>query len=604
MSEQRSLDEVLTQGRYALIEKAYEHSNRLDRIVSQLPNVVFETDSDGNWTFLNQAWEELIGHTVEASLGTCFLDYVFEADRQRNMELFQPLIERKKSLCRHQIRYLHKDGYPVWVEVQASLLLDANDQITGTAGTLTNVHRQRLMNDQLLQKDRMLEATYTGSRQLAEGPLDYPQEERLIASIAEAAGLIGAAVSDVCMESAGLRLLNAREMVGESAGAEFRALSHDQVVDAYPALGCIVASCLTDVREACTCGWSRPGRDGAEFNLLLSVRTESGLRKVILLISPSEWNQHDINALKLLAQQYSLTLERHDAMQRLRESEHRLNFALEASNEGVWDWNVVTGEVYFSPRWLQMMGYEAHEIAPHVDSWSNLLHPDDHEMVMRQLQHHLDGDSGIYQTTHKMRHHSGKWIWALDRGKVVERDADGRPLRAVGTLLDVTEKVAVEARLAKRTADLAKANMELDAILMISPVGFLAFDHAGRSSFYTPCFGQLLNVDNAILGLTAEEVRHQLLAGNRIIVRVGDDDSGFVIENDAQQIIKLEFSRTHPLESDSSMLISATDITREYNLDKMKAYFISAASHELRTPLSSICGFSELLVEGGDLYSE
>lgn len=100
--------------------------------MNNLKEVVFQTDAGGLWTFLNPAWFEVTGFSVEESLNTLFLDYVYPDDRELNMERFKPLIERKKEYCRHVIRYRHKDGSFRWIEVFARLTLDHDGAVQGT----------------------------------------------------------------------------------------------------------------------------------------------------------------------------------------------------------------------------------------------------------------------------------------------------------------------------------------------------------------------------------------------------------------------------------------------------------------------------------------
>ena len=128
----------------------------------------------------------------------------------------------------------------------------------------------------------------------------------------------------------------------------------------------------------------------------------------------------------------------------LRQSQERLTFAMEGANDGVWDWNLATGDVYFSPRWCRMLGYEPEEIAPTVDAWKTLVHPDDLASRSRHVERHLAGETSMYQLEYRVRGKSGAWLWILDRGKVVERDAAMTPLRMAGTYTDVTERKRAE----------------------------------------------------------------------------------------------------------------------------------------------------------------
>ena len=126
-------------------------------IVDNLREVVFQTDAQGRWTFLNRAWEEITGFSVAESIGVVFLEYVHPGDRALNQERFRPLIERKKDVCRHEVRYLTRDGGFRWIEVHARLTLDEDGRIVGTCGTLSDVTARRAANDELREARQRLE---------------------------------------------------------------------------------------------------------------------------------------------------------------------------------------------------------------------------------------------------------------------------------------------------------------------------------------------------------------------------------------------------------------------------------------------------------------
>jgi diguanylate cyclase (GGDEF)-like protein/PAS domain S-box-containing protein len=129
----------------------------------------------------------------------------------------------------------------------------------------------------------------------------------------------------------------------------------------------------------------------------------------------------------------------------LADSEFRWKFAIEGAGNGLWDWNVLTGTVFFSPRWKEMLGFTQDEIGCSLDEWRTRVHPDDLARVMADVQAHLDGKTPAYFNEHRMCCKDGSWKWILDRGLVVARDATGKPLRVIGTHSDITEVHQAEA---------------------------------------------------------------------------------------------------------------------------------------------------------------
>jgi PAS domain S-box-containing protein len=130
----------------------------------------------------------------------------------------------------------------------------------------------------------------------------------------------------------------------------------------------------------------------------------------------------------------------------LRESERRLQYALAASGEGVWDWDIGSDGVRHNAQWCRLLGLDDSFLEHSLQAFASLIHEDDRAAVMARLQPCLEG-RGRYESEHRMRRADGKVIWVLDRGDVVERDADGSPLRMVGAVADITERKQTQAAL-------------------------------------------------------------------------------------------------------------------------------------------------------------
>jgi len=144
----------------------------------------------------------------------------------------------------------------------------------------------------------------------------------------------------------------------------------------------------------------------------------------------------------------------------LKESEERWQFALEGSGDGVWDWDAVTNEVYFSKQWKAMLGYSENEISNQLYEWDKRIHPEDKEKAYNNLNKHLRGETELYYDEHRLLCKNGTYKWILDRGKVMERDEKGNPLRVIGTHKDISEQKAYELRLKESNEEYVSLNEE------------------------------------------------------------------------------------------------------------------------------------------------
>jgi len=143
---------------------------------------------------------------------------------------------------------------------------------------------------------------------------------------------------------------------------------------------------------------------------------------------------------------------RAEAAAALKIAEERWQFALESGEHGVWEWNVQTNAVFFSPQWKSMLGYGDAEVGNNLDEWKSRVHPEDLEPVIREIGRHLGNETPIYVSEHRLRGKDGEYRWILDRGKVVTRSSDGRPLIMIGTHTDITARREVDIRLRESEA--------------------------------------------------------------------------------------------------------------------------------------------------------
>ena len=162
------------------------------------------------------------------------------------------------------------------------------------------------------------------------------------------------------------------------------------------------------------------------------------------------------------------------------EGEKLLALALEATSDGVWAWDVPTGKAYFSPRYFTMLGYEPDEMPASYETWASLLHPQDREKTQKVIQGHIENKSESYQVEFRLRSKSGGWHWILGRGKMIAWDKEGRPVRIVGSHVNIDSRKRAEQILTdyqtrlenmvkERTLELERTSSLLEATLDAIP---------------------------------------------------------------------------------------------------------------------------------------
>lgn len=125
----------------------------------------------------------------------------------------------------------------------------------------------------------------------------------------------------------------------------------------------------------------------------------------------------------------------------IEDQKKRLEYIIEGTNIGTWEWDIQSGVTIFNDRWAEIVGYTLDELQPvTIDTWRNLVHPDDLKESNILLQKHFKGEDPYYQFECRIKHKSGKWIWVLDRGKVIEWDQQGEPVKMFGTHWDITQR--------------------------------------------------------------------------------------------------------------------------------------------------------------------
>lgn len=335
-----------------------------------------------------------------------------------------------------------------------------------------------------------------------------------------------------------------------------------------------------------------------------------------------------------------------EARKALEISRERLNMALEGTDQGLWDWNIVKGELYLSPKYYTLFGYSPYEFDSSYNEWEKRINPEDLPSFMEKVMNYIKGKGSFLECEYRFKAKNGEWRWAMRRGKTFEKDPNGTPLRIVGTDIDITERKNFENQLRENSS-------RFMALFEDSPIAILEEDWSEVKKYLTHMQRPQSSTDlkklfdnNVELRVCQELIK--LININRSALKMLGANSkedligrmGFIFQdvecfkkqlesfaegtNDFRHEVKLSTPAGREIFADlrflvmpgyeenaERVLISMIDITEIKNTgkalfeakvqaeaaNKAKSMFLANMSHEIRTPLNAIIGFSDIALE-------
>ncbi|MBU1231140.1 MAG: PAS domain S-box protein [Proteobacteria bacterium] len=499
-----------------------ESEERFRTMVETANEGVWRLDANFLTTYVNGTMARMLGYAPEEILGRRVTEFMFPEDHPAHEAL---LLERRAGASgRYERRFRTRDGEEVWTLASASPLRGANGEFLGSFGMFTDITERKLAGQALASSESTLRSLFSCMTDVilildAEGrylEIAPTNSDSLYRPPAE---LVGRTVAEVFAPEQAAYFL---QVIGEALRTG--------------------ASVSVDYRMPI-------GERECWFAGVVSRRTADSVI----------WVARDIT-------------ERKRAEQSLFESRERLQLALDAANDGLWDWRLDTGEAYFSPRYYTMLGYEPGEFPANFESFSKLLHPDDREAITKSIAGSLrDDETNAFEI--RMRTRSGEWKWILTRSRVVDRDASGAPTRLAGTHTDITERKQAEEALQaseRRFSELIRNSS--DSITILDKDGVQVFVSAAveRMLGYKPSELTGIPVMREMLHPDDQE---QVAAAFAAILRDGKGGAQYRHRHKDGSWVHLEAWGTNQLENPDirGVVVNVRDITERKNAEEAVA---------------------------------
>ncbi|MEQ1793454.1 MAG: PAS domain S-box protein [Nitrospira sp.] len=356
------------------------------------------TSPEKGWAQVNDRLCEIFGYTQSELTAKTWSELTHPDDLAADVAQFNRVMSGAINSYAMDKRFIHRDGHIIYASISASAVRRDDGSIDHFVALVQDFSARHEAEERLKKSELRLQ------QQIKEMPIGHIGWDRsfLVDSWNPAAERIFG--------------FTAAEAIGRHASLIIPEKFHSYVEEVWQRLiiGDTSAHSINDnVTKAghrITCQWiNTPLRD-----------TDGRIIGAFSMVQDITEQQHYQN--------------------QLREMEERWTYAFEGNGDGVWDWDATTNKVYFSPRWKDMLGYAEQEIGDTLEEWSTRVHPDDFPRVMSDIDRHFQEAVPHYENEHRLRCKDGSYKWILDRGRVIARTAEGKPLRVVGTHTDITER--------------------------------------------------------------------------------------------------------------------------------------------------------------------
>lgn len=419
-----------------------------------------------HWLRFNNRLCEILGHTREQLEQKTWTELTHPDDLAADVAEFDRMIQDESDGYSLDKRFIRPDGTVIDTVIDVHAVRRPDRSIEIFVATVQDITERKQAERRLLEQ-RNLYAALTATNEAMIRLRDREALFQRICEVAvERAGLAFAWVG--LIDTAEKRIRPAARHGDDKGYIDSIKVSIDALLpEGRGPAGRLIRTgehqIVNDVAADPTLGpWLKAtARSGVSALAVLPIRQGDSLIATLHLYSHDTgyFNTDIVRLLDEMVANLSFALDKlHNEAQRVRavdelqRTEARLQFALQGGGHGVWEWNAQNNGVYFSPGWKAMLGYTDAEIGNAYNEWESRVHPDDLPSILKELHRFSNGEATNYVAEYRLRCKDGSYKWILDRGKVITRTVEGKPLQAIGTSTDISEERRIREQLSESEA--------------------------------------------------------------------------------------------------------------------------------------------------------
>jgi two-component system cell cycle sensor histidine kinase/response regulator CckA len=496
-------------------QRLKESEARYNAIVEDQAELVGRFTPDGKMTFANEALSRYVGKTPDQVIGSNYLSSVAEQDRQVVLQRIHAITPDNPKASGEN-RVTTPSGEERWLWWSNRGIFDERGNVIEYQSVGLDITERKHVEARLQQRNREL-ALLNRASQAFNSTLDLDQV--LVTILEEVRHLMGVIACSIWLVDLATNEVVCQHATGPSSKTVrgWRLAPGEGIAGWSTRTGESLIVPDTQADERYFTGVDQRTRLALRSVLCVPLQARQTVIGVLQAVDATvgRFSAEDLAVLEPLASAAAIAIEnarlyeqaRQEIAERqrtedaLRESEERFALAIDATKDGLWDWHVPTGKTYFSPRYYSMLGYRPAEMPAHYDTWRSLLHPDDAERTEKTVREHIERKAEGFEIEFRLRTKKSSWKWILGRGKVVERDGEGQPIRMVGTHTDITDRKRAEKEREQLLVQIQEQAERVQHIMDTVPDGVILLDTGGRIVLANPVGkGSLVTLADARVG--------------------------------------------------------------------------------------------------------